>query len=396
MFFGFRGVKYLYAEGDIPSGLAEGVLEAKRRRISEAEDRARFHEEQGRLARAEVGILERENEYRLRLIGELERLREERLRSLEYYERRAGRLDIGVYEREVARRIAEDLRADLKRIEGSIRALRGWVTRKRREIAEARRRAGRHFYYLNYYRAVRLRWLTDLWVEELSDFYIPELEAGRLSKEREREIIARVREIIREREEARGEAEELRALAEARGWVKVRRLLERALDYLELLEALLRRVRELLKLEMVQRKMAFFVLVLGVKREYRKRFEAIYSVDTLWDRLTGEFREEDPLTLREVNACWMDFLARFNWSHIGWPPGGEEEESATLSAPAWMEEFWIIDEARGAFLYSLSVIEDGEETYYNEFDPPIPVYIPTEEEKRRFRERAMRRGEEAI
>ena len=130
----------------------------------------------------------------------------------------------------------------------------------------------------------------------------------------------------------------------------------------------------------VQRKVALFAIIVGEKRPYTKRFECVYSVDTIRDAQTGEFLIEDPLTRRELEECWIDFFMRFRWVEL--------PIETVESGEAWSSEFWLTEGAEGAYLYLISVRADGEEIYRDpeegEYEPPVLIYKPTEEENTEF------------
>jgi len=134
----------------------------------------------------------------------------------------------------------------------------------------------------------------------------------------------------------------------------------------------------------VQRKVALFAIIVGEKRPYTKRFECVYSIDTIRDTQTGEFLIEDPLTRRELEECWIDFFMRFRWVEL--------PIETVESGEAWSSEFWLTEGAEGAYLYLISVRADGEEIYRDpeegEYEPPVLIYKPTEEENMEFLRRA--------
>lgn len=120
----------------------------------------------------------------------------------------------------------------------------------------------------------------------------------------------------------------------------------------------------------------------GYKGKFILVGNCTYNIDTLRQSETGEIHRNDPLTRIEVEACWDDFLINFRW--VTFPPETIE------TAEGWTTEFEFTDQAKGAFLKSISIREDGVEVYHKDFEPPIQIYEVSEDENKEFLKRAGR------
>ncbi len=133
--------------------------------------------------------------------------------------------------------------------------------------------------------------------------------------------------------------------------------------------------------ELVQATIAIYSLTDSPPpRPYKYRFQGFYEITALRNARTGEFSYDRPLTLKEIDICIGDFMARWNW--IGVPK--------LTSEPLWIEtsEFRFVDEPESAVLMSISKIDEGDEVYWR--SPRDVLYTPNELE----REAIMRESSE--
>jgi len=282
------------------------------------------------------------------------------------------------------------------------------LERKRREIKRSEERIEYHTrmmteaprlrriyeYWLHYHRVRVGDWTTRLWFEELRDVVkkrvIKAVEEGALTPDFQQEIRKTTGEYEGRIEQLLSDIRETRRIATERNWrLAWPREYPTMVSWMSAIYGRLGPIRqwiteilrELIILEIIHSKIVIYAITESERpgKPYHKRFQGFFNVDALRNISTGDIDYTYELTKKELDACTWEFYFRWNWVKEG-----EAFIPKYTSTPEWADagEWEPIEKPLGATIKEISVIEEGEETYFDKFEPPQLIYTVIDEEIR--------------